>query len=302
MRYENFEQLIGKIQSRQTTKRLAVVSAEDRHTLEAVLLASKNKIVQPIFIGHKETIARHIKDLGLSPSNILIVHSSNHEEAAHLAVNMIKANEADLIMKGLIETAVLMRAVLSRESGLRAGEILSHLAFLQIPTYHKLIALTDAALNMYPDLEQKRQLVINAVGAMKKMGIEMPKVAILAAVEEVNPKMPETVDAYELKKMNETGKLTECVVEGPISYDLAIDKEASVVKGYTSPVAGDADLLVTPNITSGNLLAKSLVYSAKAKLAGFIIGATAPIVLTSRSSSTEDKYLSLVLAASGDWR
>ncbi|PKM86317.1 MAG: phosphate butyryltransferase, partial [Firmicutes bacterium HGW-Firmicutes-12] len=146
------------------------------------------------------------------------------------------------------------------------------------------------------------QIITNAVNAMKKMGIKLPKVAVLAAIEEVNQKMPETVDAYELKKMNKNGDIKDCLIEGPISYDLAIDKEAAEIKGYDSPVAGDADLLVVPNITAGNLIGKSLVYSGNSKLAGFVIGAKTPIVLTSRSSSTEDKYLSLVLVASGDWR
>jgi len=302
MRYGGFEQLIAKIQDNKVRKKLAVVAAEDIHTLEAVILASKDNIVDPVFIGHEDSISKHIKELGVPTHNSSIVHCPDHEEAAQKAVELVKAKEADFIMKGLIETAVLMRVVLNKENGLRTGAIMSHLAFLEIPTYHKLIVLTDTALNIYPDLEQKKQIIANAVSAMKKMGIRLPKTAVLAAVEEVNPKMPETVDAYELKKMNEAGEIKDCIVEGPISYDLAIDKEAAVIKGYDSPVAGDADLLVAPNITAGNLLGKSLVYSGNSKLASFVTGAKVPIVLTSRSSSTEDKYLSLVVAASGDWR
>lgn len=210
---------------------------------------------------------------------------------------MIHAGEADFIMKGLIETATLMRVIVSKESNLRTGQIMSHLGFLEVPTYHKLMAITDSALNTYPTLEQKRQIIENAVAVMNRMGISQPMVAVLAAAEEVNPKLAESAEAHELKLMNQSGAISGCIVEGPISYYLAVDKEAAAIKNYHSPVAGDADLLVAPNLTAGNLLIKALAFSARAKLAGFIVGAKIPIVLTSRSSTTEDKYLSVVPSA-----
>jgi phosphate butyryltransferase len=159
------------------------------------------------------------------------------------------------------------------------------------------VITTDGGMMMYPDLEQKKKIIENAVGVLHSLGYENPKVGVLAAVETVNPKMPESVDAGKLKEMNQNGEITGCIVEGPISYDLAMNKESAEIKGFVSPVAGDPDILIVPNITAGNILGKCLVYSAGAKMAGFIVGAKVPIVLTSRGSSSEEKYLSLVISA-----
>ena len=175
---------------------------------------------------------------------------------------------------------------------------MSHVAMQEVPSYHKLLAVTDGGMMMYPDLEAKKSIVENAVEVFNKMGYENPKVGVLAAVEVVNPKMPEAVDGAELKRMNQEGIIKDCIIEGPISYDLAMNLESSKIKGYESPVVGDVDILVVPNITAGNILGKSLIYSAGAKMAGFIVGAKVPIVLTSRGASTEEKYLSLAISAS----
>ncbi len=174
---------------------------------------------------------------------------------------------------------------------------MSHVVFNEIPNYHKLLVLTDGGMMMYPDLDKKKQICENAVDTLRTLGYKMPKVAALAAVETVNPKMQETVDADALKRMNLENEITDCIIEGPISYDLTMSKASAEIKGFESPVTGDADIVLVPNITVGNVLGKSLIYSAGAKMAGFIVGAKVPIVLTSRGSSSEEKYLSLVLSA-----
>lgn len=293
----SFNQLINGLKAQKETKRVAVVAADDKHTLEALILAYSDGVVAPILIGDGVVIASYLEELGFPLQKARIIDAPDHEDAARRAAAMINSHEADFIMKGRLDTAALMRVIVSKESGLRVGGIMSHLAFLEIPTYHKLLALSDVALNTLPDLDQKRRIIENAVSVLKKMGIEQPKVAVMSAAEEINSKLAESVDAHELKQLNISGELKDCIVEGPISYDLAVDKAAAEIKRYHSPVAGDTDLMIMPNLTAGNLLLKALIYSGGAKSAGFIVGAKVPVVLTSRSSTTEDKYMSLVLAA-----
>ena len=297
MSLANFEQLITGLKARKTVKRVAVVAAEDKHTLEALILAQRDGVVLPVLIGDGAVISRYLEELDFPLEEAFIVQADSSEDAARRAVAMIHDGEADFIMKGRIETAALMKVIVSKDSNLRTGRIMSHLAFLEIPTYHKLLAVSDVALNTTPDLAQKRQIIDNAVIALKKMGIEKPKVAVMAAAEEINPKLAESVEANELKQMNLAGEIVDCIIEGPISYDLAMDKEAVAIKRFNSEVAGDTDLMVMPNLSAGNLMLKALVFSGGAKSAGIIVGAKVPVVLTSRSSTTQDKYMSVVLAA-----
>lgn len=297
MFYKNFNEMISQVQRADRIKNLAVAAAEDKHTLEAVLMAKKDRLVNPILIGDAVTIKQYLKELAYQDNNITIIDSQDKLESAQKAAELIREGKCDLLMKGIIETAELMKIVLKKENELRTDSILSHIAFFELPTYHKILVSTDTGMVMYPDLEEKKQIIKNAVSTLNKMGMEKPKVALLAAVEKMNPKMPETVDADELKKLYLSGFFKNCLIEGPISYDLAIHSESAQIKGYDSPVAGDADLLVVPNITAGNLMGKALVFSAGAKMAGFIVGAKVPIILTSRASSTQDKYLSIVLSA-----
>lgn len=201
-------------------------------------------------------------------------------------------------MKGKLQTADLLKAVVDKEKGLRTGNVISHVAILEIPAYRKLIAVTDGGMVMYPNLDEKKQILENSVNVFLAMGYECPKVAVLCAVETVNPKMPETVDADTLKNMNRDGEIKDCMVEGPISLDLTFNKESAEIKGYSSPVTGDADILLVPNITTGNIMSKALIEMAGATMAGMVVGAKVPIVLTSRGASSEEKYLSLVLSAS----
>ena len=297
MSLANFDQLIVNLRAQKSLKRVAVVAADDKHTLEALILAQKDGVVLPILIGDGIMISRYLEELDFPIENAIIIQADSHEAAAQKAVSMIHDGEADFIMKGRLDTAVLMKVIVSKESNLRTGRIMSHLAFLEIPTYHKLLAVSDIALNTTPDLAQKRQIIENAVIALQKMGIAKPKVAVMAAAEEINPKLAESVEANELKQMNLAGELSGCVIEGPISYDLAVDKEAVAIKRFNSEVAGDTDLMVMPNIAAGNLMLKALVFSGGAKSAGFVVGAKVPVVLTSRASTTQDKYMSVVLAA-----
>ncbi|MCG8482385.1 MAG: phosphate butyryltransferase, partial [Clostridia bacterium] len=200
-------------------------------------------------------------------------------------------------MKGKIQTATLLKAVVDKSTGIRTDSTMSHVSILEVPTYHKLIAVTDAGMMIYPTLDQKKWIVQNAVNTFISLGYEKPKVAILAAVENVNEKMPETVDADNLKKMSQAGDLGNCIVDGPLSYDLAMSPESVKIKGFKSPVACDADILVAPNISAGNILCKSMIYTGGAKMAGCIAGAKVPIALTSRGATSEEKYLSLVLSS-----
>lgn len=298
MEYKSFDDLIKKVQNLDSKKKVAVVSAQDEHTLEAVFKAKKDNILEPILIGNKKKIIEILSRLHESVLEESIINVESDSEAAEKAVELINENKADFIMKGKIQTADLLRAVVNKENGLRTGKVMSHIVIHEIPTYHKLLAVTDGGMMMYPSLDEKKQIIENAVSTFLALGYENPKVAVLAAVETVNPKMQESVDADLLKKMNIKGEIKNCIVEGPISYDLTMSKESASIKGFVSPVTGEADIIVVPNITVGNILGKSLVYSAGAKMAGFIVGAKVPIVLTSRGSTSEEKYLSLALSAS----
>lgn len=298
MVFKGFRDLIEKVQNSEVKKRVIVVAAQDEHTLEAVFRAQKDNIIEPILIGNKVKIKEILDSLQEDLDESSIIDVKDDSEAAVKAVEFINEKKADFIMKGKIQTADLLKAVVDKEKGLRTGKAMSHIAIHEIPTYHKLLAVTDGGMMMYPDVDMKKQIIENAVSTFIDMGYEKPKVAVLAAVENENLKMPETMDASKLKKMNIEGEIKNCIVEGPISYDLTMSKESAEIKGFVSPVTGDVDILIVPNITAGNILGKSLIYSAGAKMAGFIVGAKVPIVLTSRGASSEEKYLSLVLSAS----
>lgn len=298
MEYKSFQQLITKVQNNNSIKKVAVAAAHDEHTLEAVFRANKDKLVEPILIGDKARIAKIIDKLQVQYDLNNVINVTDDSEAAETAVQLVRENKADFIMKGKLQTAELLKAVVNKERGLRTDRIMSHVAIQEVPSYHKLLAITDGGMMMYPDVEEKKQIIENAVEVFLSLGYECPKVAVLAAVETVNSKMPETVDANILKEMNRHREIKNCIVEGPISFDLAMNKESAEIKGYESPITGNADILVAPNITTGNILSKSIIELAGGKMAGMIVGAKVPIVLTSRGASSEEKYLSLVLSAS----
>lgn len=292
----NFDEMVEKVKGLPAKRTVALVAAEDRHALEAVLHAEKEGIVKAILVGDEGKIRELLKDLNAT-GEYEIANEPDSSKAAYKAVELVRENKADFLMKGKIDTAGILKAVVDKERGLGQGRLMSHVAIVEVPTYHKLLVATDGGMVMYPTLDQKKEIINNAVETLLKLGYERPKVGVLAAVEKVNPKMPETVDGDKLKEMNINGEIKNCIVEGPISYDLAIYEEAAKIKGYESQVAGDVDVLVVPDITTGNVLGKALIYSAKGKMAGIVVGAKVPIILTSRGSSAEEKFLSLALAA-----
>ena len=276
---------------------IAIAEAHDEHTLESVIGAKKDGIMIPILIGNGEKIAEMIKDYGSEPSEFDIVSSGGIEESLRSAIEAVNAGRATAIMKGRLESGEFIKAIMNKESGLLTGSKLSLLGFYSPPKYHKIFAVSDMGLNTYPDLEGKKTIIDNAVKALNALGIKKPKVAVLASVEKLNTKMPDTVDADALKRMYLSGEITGCIIEGPISFDLATSAEAARIKGYDSPVAGDADLLIVPDIVSGNILVKCLTGMAGSQTAGTVLGARVPVVFTSRSAEASDKYYSIALAA-----
>lgn len=276
-------------------KKLSVAVAADEEVLYAVKEAKALNIADAILIGDKEKIEAIAKAIEMDLSQFEIIDEKDNEKACREAVRLVSSGSADIVMKGLIDTAVIMKQVLDAEIGLRTGKVISHVGVFGIPTYHKILLVTDAAMNITPDLVQKREILENAVQFAHSIDIENPKVAVLCAREKVTPKMEATVHAKELEDMNMRGEITGCIVGGPLALDNAISEEAASHKGIDNPVAGDADIVVVPNIEAGNIFYKSLIFLAKAKTAGLIVGTRAPIVLTSRADNNEAKLNSIAL-------
>lgn len=276
-------------------KKMAVAVAEDREVLLSVKKALDEEVAIPILIGNKEKIEGLGREIGLDTSSLEVINEEDGVAASRLATQLVSEGKADLLMKGLIDTSIIMQAVLDREIGLRTERLISHVAAIQVPTYHKVLLVTDAAMNIAPDLLQKKDIIENAVEIAHSLDIEEPKVAILAAKEKVSAKMEATVHAQELKKMNEDGIIKGCIIEGPLALDNAVSKESALIKSIDSPVAGDADILLAPNIEAGNILYKALTFLAKGNTSGIITGTKAPIVLTSRADNQETKFNSIVL-------
>lgn len=291
--FKQLRQLVESVDKRT----VAVVAAHDAHTLEAVLKTKDEGILDHILIGKKDEIIKIGNELGYDVSHDAIIDSDTDEDAVTKGLDLIKTGGADFLQKGILQTSTLLKGVVNKENGIKARDTLSNVALLDIPAYHKVVGLTDGGMVMYPTLEQKKDIIDNAVEVYKALGYDNPKVAVLCAVETLNPKMPETVDAAELKKMNQEGIIKDCVVEGPISFDLAVDPEAAKIKGYESPVAGDADIIIMPDISAGNLTSKALTVLGGAMMAGIVMGAKCPIALNSRSAAFEEKYYSLLACA-----
>ncbi|WP_312471854.1 phosphate butyryltransferase [Neobacillus sp.] len=278
---------------------VAVAAAEDSEVIEAVIDALNRNLAHFILFGDKDKISSLIErkmDERMNSNHVKIVQADSTANAAELAVKAVFNKEANVLMKGNIPTNIFLKAVLNKEYGLRTGNVLSHVAFFEIPGYDQLMIVTDAALNIAPDLEQKAQIIKNAVSLAKSIGIETPKVAPIAAVEVVNPVMSATMDAAALTMMNKRGQISGCIVDGPLGLDNAVSAIAAEHKGIQSEVAGKADILLVPTIEVGNVLYKSLIYFAEARVGAVVAGAKAPIVLTSRADSAESKLYSLALA------
>lgn len=278
-------------------KKLVLAASEDTHSLNAVVNAASEKIIRPILVGDREKTFGMAEILNLDISKFEFVEASDPVEAVTISVKMVHDKKADVLMKGKVGTSHMLRCVLNKEYGLRTGNLLSHFAYFEVKTYHKLIAVTDVAMNIAPNLKEKIEILNNSVRVLNNLGIENPKVAVLGAVEKVNTEMGATLDAALLSKMNQRDQILNCIVDGPLAFDNAISVESAKHKEIKSDVAGDTDLLLMPDIEVGNVLYKTLVFFAQAKVASMIVGAAAPIVLTSRSDSEQAKFDSIVLAA-----
>lgn len=279
------------------TRRLVLAAAQDHNSLSSVLMAARDGFIEPILVGDREAIQRIAAENNMDITGMRVVHEPDTEMAVEIAVRMVRSNQADILMKGKVGTSSLLKGVLNKEWGLRSGSLLSHFAIFEVAAYHKLIAVTDVAMNIAPNLQDKIAIVNNSVACLNRLGVEMPKVAVLGAVEMVSENMQATLDAALLSKMNQRDQIRNCIIDGPLAFDNAISLESAVHKGIRSDVAGDTDLLIMPDIEVGNVLYKSLVFFAHAGVAAVILGATAPIVLTSRSDSDQAKYFSILLAA-----
>jgi len=288
---------LKKIVAGGTRKKLVVAAAQDQHSLGAVVRAWYDNIVEPIFVGDQENIRTVCAENNYNIDGLTIINEPDIEAAVRTAVMMVSNREGDILMKGKVGTSTLLKSVLNKEWGLRTGNLLSHFALFEVETYPKVIAVTDVAMNIAPDLQDKISIINNSVACLLKLGYKMPKVAILGAVEMVNENMQATLDAALLSKMNQRDQIKNCIIDGPLSFDNAVSYESARHKGIRSEVAGDTDILLMPDIEVGNVLYKSLVFFAKAKVASMILDARAPIVLTSRSDSEQAKYDSILLSA-----
>ncbi len=293
---KNLETIV-KMAKDKPNRKLAVAAADDEPVLEAIKNAQKENIIDPILVGCKKKIEEISKKISYDLKNAEIIDIADPKEASKKAVSLIRENEAEILMKGMVSTGGLLKAVLNKEKGLRKGNTISHVAFFESSYYHKILCVTDAAMNVEPEFEDKVDILNNAVETMNKLGIQQPKVAVIGAVETVNAKMEPTVHAAMLTLMNKRKQIKNCIVDGPLALDNAVSKESAEHKGIVSEVAGDADILLLPDIYAGNVLYKSLGFLGGATIAAVIMGAAVPIVLTSRSDNEKSKLMSIALAA-----
>jgi len=296
---KKFEEIIKYAQEcahAEGPKKIAVAFAQDEDVLKALKAAVKERICEPILVGDKEKIIDISNEINFDLSDIEIIDEKDGTLACRKAVSLVSSGQAQIVMKGLIDTSIILKAVLDKEIGLRTGNVLSHAAVFSVDTYHKFFIVTDAAMSIAPNADEKRQIVENAAVLSRALGAKVPKVAVICAKEKVNPKMQATLDAAELVEMQSEGKMAGCIVEGPYALDNAISKEAAELKGIKGEAAGDADILLMPNIEAGNVLYKALTYLANADNAGIILGAKAPIILTSRADSDKAKLNSIALS------
>lgn len=274
---------------------VSVAAAQDKDVLMAVKAAKDAGLVQPLLVGDQALIEPLLTEVGLAPSTP-VFHEPDPAAASAKAVSLIRAGRAQLLMKGMVNSSDFLRSILDPVNGLRAGKILNHLAVFEIPGDSKLCFHTDGGINIAPSLDEKRDILVSTINALHRLGIPQPFVAVLTANEQVSPKMPATVDAKALAEMALSGQLPDAIVEGPIAMDVALNPEAAHHKGIASKISGQVDLFLVPNIEAGNILGKSLLFYMKAKQAAVILGATHPVVMTSRAETAEGKFTSIALA------
>jgi phosphotransacetylase len=297
MPIRSLRELADAARSLKQKSRIAVVAANDAHTIEAAVNAQQAGIAEVILIGNEALVRERLEERAVAAPDYRIVPADSIEASLAAAVALVHSGEANVLMKGHLETSEFIRTILKQENGLRRGDLLSVAGFYEVPSYHKLFVVSDQAINTYPDCHAKKAIIENAVPLLHAFGVELPKVAVLAAIEKLNPKMRETVDAHELKTLWQKGRIPGCIVDGPLSLDIATSSDAAKIKGYESEVAGDADLLIVPDLVCGNVFAKSLTGFAGGITAGIVVGAKVPVVLTPRSAGASDKFFSIALAA-----
>ncbi|MCD4736396.1 MAG: bifunctional enoyl-CoA hydratase/phosphate acetyltransferase [Bacteroidales bacterium] len=292
----NLNELVEMARSKKT-RRISVAGAGDYEVLIALKQAQEAKLTIPILIGIKEKIESISKEIGYDISGLEIFDIEDRYEASQKAAQLIRDGHAEVLMKGLVSSQFILKAVLNKENGLRKGDIISHVAFFESPYYHKILCLTDAAMNVHPTFEDKIGIINNAVEACHRIGIIKPKVAVVGSVETVNPKMEATMEAATLSMMNKRKQIKGCIIDGPLALDNAVSKKSAALKNIESDVAGDVDLIVAPDINGANFLYKALNFLGGATSAAIIMGAKVPVVLTSRADSERSKFLSIALAA-----
>ena len=277
-------------------RKIAVAAAHDAEVVKTAETARREGIADFVLVGDKAKIEELLAGCG-AKSAYEIIDEADEAQASLAAAELVRSGEADVLMKGIVNSSVFLKAVLDSEKGLKTGRRLSHLAVFEIPSYHKLVFHSDGGMITYPDFEAKKEIVTNALEALAKLGISRPKVAVLAANEKVSEKMPSTVDAHKLMELAKEGVLPDCELEGPIAMDVALSSEAAAHKGIESTISGDTDLFIVPNIEAGNMVGKTLMYCAGAKMAGVVLGGARPIVMTSRAENAEGKLNSILLAS-----
>jgi phosphotransacetylase len=290
-----YEQLLKRCRSLEPVP-TAVAHPCEQSALTGAIEAGADGLIVPILVGPADKIKEVAAKSGLDLSKAKIVDAPHSHASAAKAVELVRKGEAELLMKGSLHTDELLGAVVARETGLRTGRRISHVFIMDVPTYHKVLVVTDAAINIAPALEDKVDICQNAIDLARSLGVEKPKVAILAAVETVTTKMPATIDAAALCKMADRGQIRDGVLDGPLAFDNAISKEAARIKGIRSEVAGDPDILLCPDLESGNMLAKQLSFLANADSAGLVLGARVPIILTSRADNVRSRIASAAVA------
>ncbi|MBJ8350024.1 bifunctional enoyl-CoA hydratase/phosphate acetyltransferase [Streptococcus zalophi] len=295
MMIKNFDDLFVHL-TRFEKQIVAVVSPEDLSTLKVIEKAKELQIAEFILIGQEDELTALINNYSLNLKDTPIINQENHKKAAEKAVELVKMNKAQAIMKGLVHSSTFLRPILNKETGFNIGKKVSQISVYENSHQDELVLLTDCAMAINPDLMEKKEIIENAVQLSKDLGYQMPRVAVLASLENVNPAMPDTIDAALLAKMNDRKQIKDCIVDGPLAYDNATSKEAAKQKKVGGPVAGHAQILLVPNLTVGNVLTKSLVYDARKTVASAVVGLNVPIVFTSRSESEDGKLATIALA------
>ncbi len=288
-------QSIVEMAQKRGPKRFAVAGAHGLSILKAIQTAQNLDIMTPVLVGNKKEIVRFSREIELDLKRLLIYDIMDNQKIAMKAAELVHNGEADAVMKGNILTPVLLKAVLNKKYDLRSGQLLSHIALMEIPTYHKLILITDSGMVIHPTLEQRIGILQNGIQVLRRLGVDPIKIAILSATEKINPALPETLDAEQLVRIAGEGKFGNVIVEGPMALDIAFSREAAEIKKYPSKVAGDPDVLLIPDVSCGNILAKGLVYLAGARICGVIVGAKIPVSLISRAEHAQAWVSSIAL-------